>query len=320
MTQLSSSELYLIEQITLVKNQLNRYVSIFIFLFGTIGNFLNILVLSQRTLRMNTCAWLFLISSISNLISILFGLTLRIFSGWSFDLTETVALYCKIRAFVMFTSRTIALWLLLFATIDRWVSSLSNAAYRHMSTLKTAKISCFIISCLSLCLYIHTIYCYEANLHHTPLKCYGKTRSCRLLTDITYACFTICLPLILMIIFGLLTISNIHHQSQLITSSINYKISYKKQQQWKKLDHHLRQMLFLQILLIIILTLPQTIHKLYSTLTDHFDRTIVQERIDELFYNFELLLSYIASGMPFYIYTLAGGRIFRKALKKLFCH
>lgn len=329
MTSLTPSDIELIEQLTLLINHLNRYLSLIIFLFGVIGNFLNILVLSQRTLRRNTCAWLFLASSISNLISILFGLTPRIFSGWSMDLTETVPLYCKIRAFVMFSSRTIAFWLILFATIDRWILSLSKAAYRQVSTLKTAKYCCFILTCLSICLYIHTLYCYEPNLHHTPLKCYGKTNSCRLLTDITYASFTICSPLILMVVFGVLTILNLQRQYQSVSPTISTMIKYnkieqkilfhrRKIQRWKKLDRRLRQMLLLQVILLIILMLPQTIHKLHSTLTYYPLKSPVQQRIDQFFYNFDLLLPYIASGMPFYIYTLAGGRTFRNALKNLF--
>ncbi|CAF4273745.1 unnamed protein product, partial [Rotaria sordida] len=58
----------------------NYYFSIFLFIFGVIGNILNILVLSQRSLRSNPCAWLFLISSLANFIVLLSGLTTRIIS------------------------------------------------------------------------------------------------------------------------------------------------------------------------------------------------------------------------------------------------
>ncbi|CAF3996943.1 unnamed protein product, partial [Rotaria sp. Silwood1] len=69
--------------------QINRYFTIIVFCFGTIGNILNILILSQRSFRSNSCTWLFLISSYANLISILFGLTTRIKSGWNYDFTYT---------------------------------------------------------------------------------------------------------------------------------------------------------------------------------------------------------------------------------------
>ncbi|CAF4138465.1 unnamed protein product, partial [Adineta steineri] len=72
-----------------ISNDLNRYFGIFVFLFGLIGNILNILVLSQRPLRSNPCALLFLASSVSNLIAIVSGLFTRILSGWNLDPTST---------------------------------------------------------------------------------------------------------------------------------------------------------------------------------------------------------------------------------------
>jgi len=109
-----------------ISDGINRYFSIFIFLFGIIGNILNILVLSQRSLRINPCSLFFLISSIANLIAILSGLTTRMLSGWALDLTNTIDWLCKFRAFILFLSRNIASWLILLAAIDRWFLSSLN--------------------------------------------------------------------------------------------------------------------------------------------------------------------------------------------------
>jgi hypothetical protein len=87
--------------------QLNRYFSIFIFLFGIIGNLLNMLVLSQRTLRSNPCASLFLVSSMASLVAILSGLVTRITSGWVVDLTNTITWLCELRTFIVSVSRTV---------------------------------------------------------------------------------------------------------------------------------------------------------------------------------------------------------------------
>jgi hypothetical protein len=321
MSPLSPSDIQLIESLTLTTTQLNRYLSLFIFLFGIIGNILNALVLSQRKLRLNPCIYFFLISSISNLISILFGLTPRIMSSWNLDITDTNRYHCKFRAFIMFTSRTIAFLLIMLATIDRWILSLNNVQYRQLSTIKNAQRGTLIVIILSILLYVHMFYCYEPNLDSTPLKCYGKTSYCRLLTDITYAYFTILLPSTGMIIFGLITISNIRHRHDCILIR-NYitenNFLNQQKRRWKKIDRYLRRMLFLQIILLIFLTLPQTIHKLYSTLTLYKQKSHIQNAIDRVLYKSDLLLPYLASGMPFYIYTLTGGKVFRNALKKLF--
>ncbi|CAF0749928.1 unnamed protein product [Rotaria sp. Silwood1] len=305
--------------------QINRYFSIFIFLFGTIGNILNCVVLSQPTLRVNPCAYLFLISSIANMISILFGLTTRILAGWNIDITDTNSLVCKFRAFIVFVSRTIAFWLIAFATIDRWFSSCSQYQRRQMSSLKNAQRGTIIIIILSILLYCQMIYCYEANMSSTPLPCYGKNVVCRFLTDLTYAIITILCPLLIMFIFGLITISNIRQtctarlfKKKLIVLNGNNKnvlISKKSQQQRKKrIDRYLRHVLFIQIIFLSILTIPQAIEKFYTTLSVNATKSLLNITINKFIYNFVLLLTYLASGLPFYIYTLSGGSTFRVTL------
>ena len=96
------------------------------------------------------------------------------------------------------------------ATIDRWMSSSRNVHRRQLSTLKNAQRSIILIIILSILIYISIFYCYGANLINAPLKCYGKTDICRLSNDLIYAYITIIIPIIIMIIFGVMTIINIH--------------------------------------------------------------------------------------------------------------
>jgi hypothetical protein len=306
--------------------QINRYFTPGVFCFGIVGNVLNILVLSQRSLRSNPCAWLFCISSFVNLISILFGLTTRIKSGWDLDFTDRIGWLCKLRAFVVFTSRTIAFWLITLATIDRWVLSCVDANYRKKSTLKNIQKASIIIIVISLILYAQMFYCYDANLIDAPLKCYGKTILCRHLTDLTYGFITILCPLFLMLVFGFMTISNIrlsqrrtHNNNPIVLTQNNTTVSTDDQQKRlkNKTDRHLRFMLLIQVILLTLLTLPQAIQKIYSTFNEETSSNSLDQAINNFIYSFTLLLSFIASGMPFYIYTLCGGNIFRKALYDL---
>ncbi|CAF4357183.1 unnamed protein product [Adineta steineri] len=161
-----------------------------------------------------------------------------------------------------------------------------------------------------------------------PLHCYGKTIICRLVTDLTYALVTILCPLLIMCIFGLMTLSNIRRihchkllQSKLIETNENNKRTLKltnlQTRKRKRIDRHLRHVLFIQIIFLTILTIPQVIEKLYTTLTMNQIKSSLNIRIDEFIYNFVLLLTYLASGLPFYIYTLSGGNTFRNALMDL---
>jgi len=306
---------------------INLYFGLFIFIFGVVGNILNILILNQRTFRSNACIYLFRASSIANLISIFFGLTPRILSRWKLDFTATHDIPCKFRAFITFSSRTIALWLIMFATADRYFTSSNHIHLRKLSTLKNAQTNSIIITCLSILVYSQMLFCYQANLSSTPLKCYGKTDICCLITDLTYSCLAIMFPLIFMTVFGLLTISNLRQRRYCLQGRkysherhVNRKtlISLDQQRQrWKKLERYLQHMLCLQVISLIILTLPQVIHKLYFTLTYRWDKSTIEYELNRILYQFELLLPYLENALPFYIYTLAGGKIFRRAFQKL---
>jgi hypothetical protein len=205
----SSSDASLIASLNNSSTQINRYFGIFIFLFGIVGNTLNTLVLSQRPLRSNPCTWLFLVSSIANSIGILAGVTSRFLSTWGADLTNTNQFLCKIRAFLLFDSITVAFWLIMLATVDRWLSSNIDVNRRQISTLKNAQRSTILIVVLSTAIEVQQLYCFEANLTNTPLKCYTRTVMCGIVSDMFFALMTIMFPLLFMIIFGLMTISNV---------------------------------------------------------------------------------------------------------------
>jgi hypothetical protein len=306
---------------------LNRYFGIFIFLFGIVGNTANIFVLSQRPLRSNPCAWLFLVASISNFIAILSGLTSRFLSTWGADLTNTNQFLCKLHAFGLFNGITIAAWLIALATVDRWLSSNININRRQHSTLKNAQRGTILVVILSIIIETQQIYCFEANLTNTPLKCYTKTVLCGIISDLFFALVTILFPLIFMFIFGLMTISNVRKsQSRLqpVTVTMNARngdrtatVSIGHPTQRKKSDRHLLIMLFIQVFLMLLFTLPVAIYKLYSTITRNVPKSTLQNTIENLIFNIFLLLLYASCGMPFYIYTLSGGSVFRKALFNL---
>jgi hypothetical protein len=89
---------------------------------------------------------------------------IRLLGDWSTDLTDTSPWLCKWRIFVLFSSRTIASWLITLATLDRWLSSSTDVHYRQMSTLKNVRDGLLIIIFLSCLAYAQVFYCYEANL------------------------------------------------------------------------------------------------------------------------------------------------------------
>ncbi|CAF2876783.1 unnamed protein product [Rotaria sp. Silwood2] len=248
--------------------------------------------------------------------------------GWTTNPADYIGFICKLRAFFVFSTRTIAPWLIVLATVDRWLLSSVDAHRRQKSTLKAAQQWTFIIVFLSILLYAQQLYCYEANLIDTPLRCYGKTVACRFITDLSFAVMTIILPLVFMILFGVLTISNVRQSQRRIqelhlrntkltlnksSGSNNGNTEHKSKQ---RTERSLLRMLFFQVLLLALFTLPLSLDKFFSTFSGG-NETLVDEAINDFVYDLAILSYFISNGMPFYIYTLCGGTVYRKALYAL---
>ncbi|CAF0840791.1 unnamed protein product [Adineta ricciae] len=302
-----------------VVTQINRYFASSIFIFGCVGNILNILVLSQRTLRSNSCASLFLGSSIAGLCSLIAGLTPRMLNGIAVDLSETNQLLCKFRGFTLFTSRAIAFWLIMLATVDRWLLSCPDAHRRQFSTIKNSIRNTAVVVFLSIIIHSECFYCYSSNLVNAPSKCFSNGIGCRLTNDMLFAVCAILIPLCVMTTFGFLTLGNIRrarnrvHSGQ-ISAMSQIKITVAvRSKRLKKTDHRLVTMLLVQVVLLAMFTIPSSIEKFYSTLTANVVKSASRAVTENLIYNSALLLTYLANGMPFYVYTLSGGSVFRKA-------
>lgn len=298
---------------------MNLYLSLLIFILGIMGNTLNCLVLSRRSLRSNPCALYFLTSSIVNLISIVFGLTTRIMASWHLDPTHTHDWICKFRVYIVFTSRNMSIWLIMLASVDRWLLSSRETSHRNLSNLKVAKLGIFVTFILSNCFYIHMIYCYKANIQDAPLKCYGKDFQCRLATDLINGLITILIPSVLMVIFTTMIISNIRHLRGRIKATTLLSIIPPLQRQRQRVrlrstDHHLLRMLLIQVLLLVIFCLPQALHKFYITFQSINSHNYRKNALNQFLYNFDVVLAFMANVVPFYLYTLVGRTIFRRVL------
>ncbi|CAF0957587.1 unnamed protein product [Adineta ricciae] len=229
-------------------------------------------------------------------------------AGWASDPTYTIGWACKLRTFLVFATRLIVFWLFVLSTIDRWLSSSVHNHQRRLNTMKNVRYATLIVIFMSIIMYAQLFYCYEANLVRAPFPCYTKSSLCQIVTDLTFALFTIIIPLLLMSMFSLMTIFNFHRSQQ--------RIFRTGEQRSKRTERYLLRMLCTQIIVLGLLTLPQAIVRLYAAFVDTHHSEL-QTTIDMFVYNILLLLTYLASAMPFYIYTLTGGSLFRRPLSNL---
>lgn len=305
-----------------VSSQLNRYMTLFVFLLGTIGNSLNTLVLAQPNLRSNPCVLYFLGASVSSLGIILVGVPTRLMGGWiSTDPTNSNSFLCKMRIFLLYGFRTTSVWLIVLAIVDRWFVSSNRATRRFLSSSHIAHRSIIIVHIASFLLWSQTLYCYNTDLSQAPLKCYGMTEVCRVFNDTAYAISTVMIPSILMLIFGFSTIHNINRSLRLVVPVVGNvqrfnTIIAQKRRKIKFNKGSLTGMLLLQVLLLTICSLPQALHQIYLTFTINDNRSPLRSAIENFIINFDFSLTYVGNSIPFYIYTLSG-TLFRRTFFRL---
>jgi hypothetical protein len=294
--------------------QMNRYMSIFIILFGSIGNILNLFIFHRPKHRTNPCAIYFFYASVAGLIALYAGLISRIFAGFSSDLSATTQGLCQIRAFIVWVSTTASSWFLTYATVDRYCISCRAVNRRNLSNLRFTHRLMVITSVGASLVFAETFYCYVPNLRNSPMTCYGRNMPCRLYNEICSALFFVFIPSTIMLIFGYATVQNVRKLLLAITPTV---ITQGTARIIKKTDRQLIQMLIVQIILSTIFNIPLAVHRLYLTLTLNAIKSPLRSSIENLCFQFFYLISFMTFGMPFYVYTLTG-TVFKSECISLF--
>lgn len=289
---------------------LNQTIPIPLLIFGTIGNILNILVLTRKSLQKNSCAFYFLASSFSNLACLWFGLFSRLLSGYHMDPTTWNTIICKFRFYITYMALYLSSFFLLYASIDRWASSSSNAGIRLFSKIEVARRVVLFTVMFAMLFYSEVFYCYSTVENLFPLNCYCPNYTCRIFNDLQFLLFYSLIPSILMLYFGYQTIQNVKRSHQQIHPSINQIRSMKKK------DQQMMMMLLIQVIFFFVCITPSAISKAYTSLTIHINKDSLQTTRDNFFFQTSVLILYIHCSSAFYIYTLSG-RKFRRELKRL---
>jgi hypothetical protein len=163
--------------------------------------------------------------------------------------------------------------------------------------------------------YAHVLFLFGIQTSSTSTTCYALPGSYRVFSDLQYLIFYALGPPILMLLFGLLTLKNLRRNRRLVMPTMNTPQQLKLNST-KKRDSQLLVMLLLQIMIIIIFTVPFAIQKLIDTFTLTVQRTPVQAASYSLLTGTLRLLSYGSHAFGFFFYTLSA-RIFRKELASI---
>ena len=237
-----------VHQINFIIQQMNIYVGIFIYITGIIGGLLNIIIFtSLKTFRETSCGFYLTVTSVFNVGQAIFALTTRILdSGFSINLTN-LPWSCKLRTFLAQSCVLLSLTSMSLATIDQF---LSMTKYRHLSSLRLAHRHIVIACCVW---FLHGI---------SALIYWGTLDGVCIPTSIGYQRYLSyfylpvllgCLPIVVMVIFSLLSYFNIR---TIASRQINI-VRLRR-------DRQLTAMALLQVAFIVFASIPYTIYNIYD--------------------------------------------------------
>jgi hypothetical protein len=267
-----------------ITRELNRYIPIPLLILGTIGNILNIIVFTRPLIRLNPCSLYFTSGSIANFLSLYVGLITPFLGLYNLDPTQKSNILCKIRYYLRFSTITLSTWLILFACIDRFLSTSLNVTFRSWSSLHVAKRIIFFISTICF-LFPYTQIFYCCSIIQTV--CTITNNICKLSIDSILIACNSGIPPILMILISILTIRNVKYINQ---------ISFRHRR-----DIQLIRILLVQVIVLVLFAIPITAQKLYSCATIFTIKNV----------------SYINTSTTFYIYSLTSKK-FRREVSHIF--
>ncbi|CAF0781970.1 unnamed protein product [Adineta steineri] len=293
-----------ITQLLGIAEYLFAYVGLTIFIFGTIGNLINLLSFIRLESLKTLASSLFLLASfIGSEIVLITGLLTRVISGFSgIDPVNTSVVLCKIRWMIRTAGGAISLTCVCLAAIDRYLLSCQNVRRHRLITIKRARwaisISCF---------FWLGVFSSYAIYYTAP-----KPLSCTI-ADPFFAYFASyfnllhysILPLSILSFFCTLTWRNLGQQpATYLRGGV-------------RLYDQVNRMLIAQSLAILITSFPNMIWQIYTVSSNSIVKSALRNAQENLINTICVLIGFSTHAISFYIYLLASPT-FRKNVKQMF--
>ncbi|CAF2114253.1 unnamed protein product [Rotaria magnacalcarata] len=273
-----------------------------IIFLSVLGNGLNIVILTRSAFTHHASSLYFLVMAINNLFySTVLPVINLLSDRYNISPSEHSNIVCKLISYLLNLCPNISVYLIVFASVDRFCASSSNAQRRKFSSLRIARLVIILLISLLTLLYLSTLTTFDLR-QSDELGCvpHIDTVFQQTLMIMGEVMFAIIAPF-MMIVFDLLTIDNVN-QLQIIPAVAIHR----------RTEIQLMRMLLLQLVVHLILILPFCSVFLILSLPIEIRFTSL---FDFLFIIFQLPF-YLSFVTPFFIYILSG-LIYRNELIRL---
>lgn len=293
---------------------INRLSPIISIGFGTIGNLFNIIIFTRRPLRTNPCSMYFLASSIANCVVMYVALLTRyLATSWNIDPSATNTYWCKIRFLLIYPALSLALWFIVLASIDRYLTSSDQIRYRQWSSIRIARKTILVTTIVTFILNIHVLVFARAEVIDGTAICTILPNEYLVFFNLFVPIISCILPVVLMSAFGILTIINIRRVRHRVAPQDNHV----QNERLRSNDRQLVIMLLVQVLITTIIVAPWSLTNMFSAIAVailKYKFSPTGQAIYNFAFNLSRMLYYVNPAIGFYIYTLTGPR-FRVEIK-----
>ena len=219
---------------------------------------------------------------------------------------------CKIRFYLFYVFVVNSRCNVILASIDRYFSSSPDALRRQRSSPKTAIRLIIVNAAFWSLMYLHVIAFFEV----TNGKC-GPG-------PFIYAAFFIVhlsidsgiLPVLLMLVFGLLIIKNVHQIKRRVNVTAANNIDRPVRVHRASKNEQLHRMLTIQIILFLILEMPGPFYFIYRAATSSIVKSSFRVTVESFVNNLTYDFLYLGSALTFPNFILSSS-MYRQELKRL---
>lgn len=282
-----------------VQRQMIRYGMTTYFMLGLVGNLLNCLLFARPSKRRTASSVYLLALSIFAIVYLLWAVIPYVYTLYYPDPQTYSIGYCKIRLYFGHVLGQYVRFTLVFACADRYFATRTAVRVRSLNSVRKA--TALVILLCPTCLLIAI---------HAPILMEIRNGVCGMfgVYKLIYAIYQITLvgllPPVLMCIFSMLTIYNLHQQ-------------HCAQRHGVRRDRYLMRMLIAEVLVNIVTSIPYSANLIYGAATyGTGDKSPARLEIESFVSFVTVFVIYLISVVPFYLFV-ATSKPFRQELRKM---
>ena len=294
--------------------QKNLYViggPILIFL-GTVSCLCNLIIFIRKNLRKSPCSLCLIAFNASSFLLIYFSLLPAVLQiGYNIEPGSYNLVYCRIRYYLGFVFTCLPPFYLILASIDRTLVTSSNATFRKWSNRSFISKCIIGLTVFWILFHIHALF--NTNIiEFQPyyFLCYFDPGLYTILVSYYSLIVNGMIPPILLAIFGLLTIRNVHLSRSRIANSTNengLNLTYQRNQQ-------LIRMLLTEIIVCIMFGFIHPSILLYKQITQYNEKSFELMIIEQLMISVSTFILHIPYCVSLYT-NLIVSKTFRGEVK-----